>query len=137
MATEQELSQFLKDVERRAFKRALYHVRDEEAALDITVKKPDTADGWAKTLAGRMISTGSVRRLQGGNVTELDGFAEGEWWVQDASSAMPARLFGDLCLLGVRDVHDDASLQHFRETDLYGEGFLVVHIILLLRWFNT
>ncbi len=68
----------------------------EEAALDITVKKPDTADGWAKTLAGRMISTGSVRRLQGGNVTELDGFAEGEWWVQDASSAMPARLFGDL-----------------------------------------
>ena len=35
LATEQELSQFLKDVERRAFKRALYHVRDEEAALDI------------------------------------------------------------------------------------------------------
>lgn len=35
MATEQELSQFLKDVEKRAFKRALYHVRDDEAALDI------------------------------------------------------------------------------------------------------
>lgn len=35
LATEQELSQFLKDVEKRAFKRALYHVRDEEAALDI------------------------------------------------------------------------------------------------------
>jgi RNA polymerase sigma-70 factor (ECF subfamily) len=35
LATEQELSQFLKDVEKRAFKRALYHVRDDEAALDI------------------------------------------------------------------------------------------------------
>lgn len=35
MATEQELSDFLKDVERRAFKRSLYHVRNEEAALDI------------------------------------------------------------------------------------------------------
>lgn len=35
MATEQELSDFLKSVEKRAFKRALYHVRDEEAALDI------------------------------------------------------------------------------------------------------
>ena len=35
MATEQELSDFLKGVEKRAFKRALYHVRDEEAALDI------------------------------------------------------------------------------------------------------
>ncbi|MBX3652718.1 MAG: RNA polymerase sigma factor [Ramlibacter sp.] len=35
MATEQELSELLKSVEKRAFKRALYHVRDAEAALDI------------------------------------------------------------------------------------------------------
>ncbi|MFT4242652.1 MAG: RNA polymerase sigma factor [Acidovorax sp.] len=35
MATEQELSDFLKGVEKRAFKRSLYHVRNEEAALDI------------------------------------------------------------------------------------------------------
>ena len=35
MATEKELSDFLKGVERRAFKRSVYHVRDEEAALDI------------------------------------------------------------------------------------------------------
>ncbi|MBB3176550.1 RNA polymerase sigma factor [Variovorax sp. Sphag1AA] len=35
MATEKELSDFLKSVERRAFKRSVYHVRDEEAALDI------------------------------------------------------------------------------------------------------
>ena len=35
MATETELSNFLKSVEKRAFKRSVYHVRDEEAALDI------------------------------------------------------------------------------------------------------
>ncbi|MFM2112891.1 MAG: hypothetical protein RLZZ271_1551 [Pseudomonadota bacterium] len=35
MATEQELSDFLKSVEKRAFKRTVYHVRDDEAALDI------------------------------------------------------------------------------------------------------
>lgn len=35
MATEQELSDFLKSVEKRAFKRSLYHVRNVEAALDI------------------------------------------------------------------------------------------------------
>ena len=35
MATEQELSDFLKSVEKRAFKRLVYHVRNEEAALDI------------------------------------------------------------------------------------------------------
>ncbi|KAF5302496.1 hypothetical protein FQA39_LY19060 [Lamprigera yunnana] len=35
LATERELSDFLKSVEKRAFKRSLFHVRDEEAALDI------------------------------------------------------------------------------------------------------
>jgi len=35
LATERELSDFLKSVEKRAFKRSVYHVRDAEAALDI------------------------------------------------------------------------------------------------------
>lgn len=35
MASEKELSLFLKDVERRAFQRCLYHVRNTDAALDI------------------------------------------------------------------------------------------------------
>jgi RNA polymerase sigma-70 factor, ECF subfamily len=35
LATEKELSDFLKSVERRAFKRTLYTVRDEDAALDV------------------------------------------------------------------------------------------------------
>lgn len=35
LASDQELSGFLKSVEKRAFKRTLYHVRNEEAALDV------------------------------------------------------------------------------------------------------
>ena len=35
MATDSELSDFLKSVEKRAFKRSIYHVRNEESALDI------------------------------------------------------------------------------------------------------
>jgi len=35
LASDKELSDFLKSVEKRAFKRALYSVRDEDAALDI------------------------------------------------------------------------------------------------------
>jgi RNA polymerase sigma-70 factor (ECF subfamily) len=35
LASEHELSDFLKSVEKRAFKRSVYHVRNEEAALDI------------------------------------------------------------------------------------------------------
>ena len=35
MATDKELSDFLKSVEKRAWKRAVYAVRDDDAALDI------------------------------------------------------------------------------------------------------
>jgi RNA polymerase sigma-70 factor (ECF subfamily) len=35
LATERELSDFLKSVEKRAFKRSVYHVRNDESALDI------------------------------------------------------------------------------------------------------
>ncbi len=35
VASEKELSDFLQSVEKRAFKRSVYHVRDDEAALDI------------------------------------------------------------------------------------------------------
>jgi RNA polymerase sigma-70 factor (ECF subfamily) len=35
LATDKELSDFLKSVEKRAFKRTVYTVRDEDAALDI------------------------------------------------------------------------------------------------------
>ena len=35
LASEHELSEFLKSVEKRAFKRSVYHVRNDESALDI------------------------------------------------------------------------------------------------------
>ena len=35
LATEHELTEFLKGVEKRAFKRSVYHVRNHESALDI------------------------------------------------------------------------------------------------------
>src|SRR5438045_4428048 len=35
LASDRELAEFLKSVEKRAFKRAVYAVRDEDAALDI------------------------------------------------------------------------------------------------------
>jgi RNA polymerase sigma-70 factor (ECF subfamily) len=35
LASESELTEFLKSVEKRAFKRSIYHVRNQESALDI------------------------------------------------------------------------------------------------------
>jgi 16S rRNA (cytosine967-C5)-methyltransferase len=65
-----------------------------EPSLDITVKS-DAAQ-WASRLHGETLPTGSVRTPLQGSVTMLPGFVEGQWWVQDAAAALPARLFGDV-----------------------------------------
>ncbi|MBR0692541.1 RsmB/NOP family class I SAM-dependent RNA methyltransferase [Bradyrhizobium lablabi] len=65
-----------------------------EPSLDLSVRSD--APQWASRLHGEMLPTGTVRTLLQGSVTVLPGFAEGQWWVQDAAAALPARLFGDL-----------------------------------------
>ena len=65
-----------------------------QAPLDITVK--EDAARWAKNLDARILPTGSLRRPSGGTVTDLPGFREGAWWVQDAAAALPVNLLGDI-----------------------------------------
>lgn len=74
-----------------------------EPPLDLTVKSDP--QGWAARLGGVVLPTGGVRlaRLEG-PLTALPGFAEGEWWVQDAAASLPARLFGDVSGLRVVDL---------------------------------
>jgi 16S rRNA (cytosine967-C5)-methyltransferase len=71
-------------------------------SLDITVKS-DAAQ-WATRLHGETLPTGSVRTLLQGSVTMLPGFAEGQWWVQDAAAALPAHLFGDIAGKTIADL---------------------------------
>jgi 16S rRNA (cytosine967-C5)-methyltransferase len=68
-----------------------------EAPLDISLKDQSTLIHWAERLEARALPSGSLRRTSGGgNITGLPGFHEGLWWVQDASAAIPAQLFGDV-----------------------------------------
>lgn len=74
--------------------RAIAEANGREAALDLTVKQ-DPAH-WAAVFGGRVLPTGTVRAIVHGPVSQLPGFAEGAWWVQDAAAALPARLLGDV-----------------------------------------
>jgi len=65
-----------------------------EPALDLTVKADPAA--WADRLGGRVLATGTVRLIATGPVTQLPGFADGAWWVQDAAAALPSRLLGEV-----------------------------------------
>ncbi len=56
--------------------------------LDITLKPGVTANA---ALGATELPTGSLRRALVGQVSELPGYAAGDWWVQDAAAALPAR----------------------------------------------
>jgi 16S rRNA (cytosine967-C5)-methyltransferase len=74
--------------------RAIAVAHTREPSLDLTVK--NDPQGWAATLNGRALSTGTVRTIASGPVSQLAGFEAGDWWVQDAAAALPAKLLGDV-----------------------------------------
>lgn len=74
--------------------RAICLAHRVEPPLDITPK--GDAEALAGILHGILLSTGTVRLSGKGAVTRLPGYDEGDWWVQDAAAAIPARLLGDI-----------------------------------------
>jgi 16S rRNA (cytosine967-C5)-methyltransferase len=82
--------------------RAMAEAIGHEPPLDLTVKS-DTA-AWATRFHGETLPTGTVRTVLQGAITMLPGFNEGQWWIQDAAAALPARLFGDLTGKSVIDL---------------------------------
>ena len=71
--------------------RIIARAHQREAPIDIVLKSPDAVAPVGETLFG------NVRRLSDeGRIEELPGFAQGDWWVQDATATIPARLLGDV-----------------------------------------
>jgi len=58
------------------------------APVDLTLKPGASGDG----LGGVLLPTGSVRLAQAGQISALPGYETGDWWVQDAAAALPARI---------------------------------------------
>jgi 16S rRNA (cytosine967-C5)-methyltransferase len=80
--------------------RAIAMAHQREAPIDLTLKP-----GLPAPDGGVLLPTGSVRFPPGTRVADLAGYQSGDFWVQDAAAAMPARLLnaqpgesvGDLC----------------------------------------
>ncbi len=75
--------------------RAIAKAHLQDPPLDLTLKDQASAPDWAARLSGAVLPTGTIR-CETGAVTELPGFGDGAWWVQDAAATLPARLFGDV-----------------------------------------
>jgi 16S rRNA (cytosine967-C5)-methyltransferase len=82
---------------------AILAIHRTEAPTDFTVKSEP--ERWADAFGGFVLPGGTVRvpRLDR-PVTELPGYGEGAWWVQDFSAALPARLLGDVADKRVLDL---------------------------------
>ena len=75
----------------------------QRPALDLSFAEDAQAQAYAAANAGVSLAPRHVR-LQSASVTDLPGFGEGRWWVQDLAASLPARLISpearsvlDLC----------------------------------------
>ena len=62
--------------------------------LDLSLRDPATTTEWAEKLGGVSLAPGHLRLPRGTAIENLEGFAEGAWWVQDLAASLPARLLG-------------------------------------------
>lgn len=65
---------------------AIEAVHAQEPPLDLTLRP-----GFPHP-KGDLLPTGSLRLRTPGQLSNLPGYAEGGWWVQDAAAALPAKL---------------------------------------------
>jgi 16S rRNA (cytosine967-C5)-methyltransferase len=78
---------------------AMEAVQAATPPLDLTLKPGASAPEGAEPLP-----TGSFRLAEPGQVTALPGYAEGQWWVQDAAATLPVRLLDPAPGLRVLDL---------------------------------
>lgn len=75
---------------------AMALVLTEEPATDVTFKTAADRDRLSGALEGQALGGLSIRSALRGDIREWAGYADGVWWVQDAASATPVSLLGDL-----------------------------------------
>ena len=76
----------------------------KEPPVDITLSSSSLPEEWANRLEAEILPVGSLRKHSAGKITELDGFNEGKWWVQDVAASIPTKLFGKLTNRNIIDL---------------------------------
>ena len=64
----------------------------DEPLTDVTPREAADTLVLAEALTAQALDGGSLRVAGRGDIAEWPGFIEGQWWVQDAAAAIPARL---------------------------------------------
>ncbi len=75
---------------------ALAEVQLREPPVDLTLKPRINAEDFAAEIEGEVLANGSVRLKAGRLLSDLPGYAAGDWWVQDAGATQAARVLGEI-----------------------------------------
>ena len=67
-------------------------MRDAATSMAIWPQRTRSPAAVAKAVGGEVLPTGSVRVRDAGQVSMLAGYDTGDWWVQDAAAALPAKI---------------------------------------------
>jgi 16S rRNA (cytosine967-C5)-methyltransferase len=67
-----------------------------EPPLDLTLRSAADLDRLVGALPAQSLPTGTLRLWHAGPITELPGYGDGAWLVQDAAASLPAKLLGDM-----------------------------------------
>ena len=72
------------------------HLGQPPLDLSPVADAEDQAQALCDALGARRLPGGTLRLRSAGDVTRLPGYEAGDWWVQDAAAALPARLLGSV-----------------------------------------
>jgi len=92
-------------------------------ALDLSFADAAEAQAYAEAHGGISLAPGHVR-LQSSSVSELAGFEQGRWWVQDLAASLPARLIP----VGAKNVVDLCAAPGGKTMQLAAAGHQVTAV---------
>ena len=104
LETKTELADYCIKIYGREIQKEIWQVFRSEPVTDVTVKNESELKKWEKLLGGKRIGTSKTLRLKKmGKISEMPGYKEGAWWVQNFSASLPVLLLGKIENLKVID----------------------------------
>ena len=73
-------------------------------SIDISIMNQEEVEYWKEKLGAKLLPTGSLRIKKNKKLSDLSGFKEGKWWVQDISSSIPIKLIDKIKNMEVLDL---------------------------------